>query len=473
MPSPLPPPDIAQATAQATALSALSPVDGRYADQTRPLARHFSESALIEQRIHIELAWLRTLLPHTAPAHDTHTTHEILDKIAQTAATAAPRVKALESQTRHDVKAVEYWLAEQLTHHALPLHHWIHFGCTSWDINNIAQARQITAALRQTMHPAALAVQSLLRQLATDHADAAMLARTHGQPASPTTVGKEFANYVTRLAPRLPRLAALRLPAKFSGAVGNFNAHTAARPDLDWPHIARQFVESMDCTYATHTTQIEPYDDLADLFDHLRRLNTILLDLCRDCWGYIALDYFTQPPSPNPMEAGSSTMPHKINPIDFENAEGNIGIANALFAHFADKLPVSRWQRDLSDSTVLRAIGTAFGHTLIAWRATAAGLQKLHINRPRLQSDLDSHWEILTEAIQTVMRAHGAADAYDTLKTFSRGKPITRATLHAFLKNTPLALPPEARTTLLNLTPPTYTGLASTLATQLPPEESS
>lgn len=452
----------------AAALTAISAVDGRYAAQSAALADYFSESALIRRRIEIELAWLETIIPYLNPtAADDRLSAAIADirQEAQTLAAAAA-VKALEAETKHDVKAVEYWIGGQLQQRQLEaLCPYIHFACTSWDINNLALALQVTEAVREVMHPAFAALAERIRRHAAAAADIPMLARTHGQPASPTTVGKEFANVYARLQPRLQRLAAFTLPAKFNGAVGNYNAHIAAVPELDWPAISRRFIEQHGLSAATHTTQIEPYDDLAELFDLMRRINTILLDLCRDCWGYISLEYFIQQRGDGKSETGSSTMPHKINPIDFENAEGNLGIASSLFAHFGDKLPVSRWQRDLSDSTVLRAIGSAFAHSLIAARAAHAGLGKIIVNPAKLAADLDGNWAVLSEAVQTVLRAEGVKDAYEQLKALSRGNEVTAGRLHDYIKTLPLG--DAARQRLLALTPATYCGLAAELTRQL------
>lgn len=445
-----------------TPLDTLSPLDGRYQAHTAPLAAHFSERALIRERVLVELAWLKTL----APLFDFSAAADLspLDDIAAAAARPgmAEAVKETEKTLRHDVKAVEYWLCEQLRQRQLgALRPLVHFGCTSWDINNLAMARMIAGALNSVMTPQLQSLADAVKQRATAFADCPMLSRTHGQPASPTTVGKEFANFAARLSPRLRTLSGWHMTGKMNGAVGNYNAHMLARPDIDWPALAQTFVERQNMKFAAHTTQIEPYDDLADLFNLLRGINNILLDFCRDIWGYIALDYFCQQAVAD--EVGSSTMPHKINPIDFENAEGNIGAANALLSHFSDKLPVSRWQRDLSDSTVLRNIGAAFGHTLLAWQALRAGLERLTLNAPKLESDLDANWQILTEAVQTVLRAeNAAADGYEQLKTFSRGAAINAAQLHDFIQQLPVSAAAKKR--LLTLTPRDYCGLAAKLA---------
>ena len=383
---------------------------------------------------------------------------------------AAAAVKKLEAQTNHDIKAVEYWIGEQLRARGLEaLCPYVHFACTSWDINNVALALDVHDALRDALLPALADVTAGIRAQAQAHAHTPMLARTHGQPASPTTLGKEFANFYARLAPRQARLAAVRLPAKFSGAVGNYNAHTAAAPHINWAEVTRDFVQRQGLAFVPCTTQIEPYDDLAELFELLRRINTILLDFCRDCWGYISVEYFIQEAG-GAAEAGSSTMPHKINPIEFENAEGNLGIANALLGHFADKLPVSRWQRDLSDSTVLRAIGSGFGHTLIAWKGAHKGLGKIKINHAKLTADLDANWAVLTEAVQTVLRLNGISDAYEQLKDLSRGQALDKTTLHTFVQNLPLN--EAAKASLLALTPATYCGLAAQLTAQNTEEDS-
>ena len=448
-----------------SSFTALSAVDGRYQKITKSLAAHFSEAALIRWRLRIEIDWLRVVVPVVNPYLWTETTAAALDTIVASLDNEdkiISDIKALENETKHDVKAVEYWLAERLSGIGIPeLVPFVHFACTSWDINNIAVAKQLSAAKEQVMLPALSDLLDKLLELAKVHADTPMLSRTHGQPASPTTVGKEFANIAARLKPNMQRLKDFVLPAKINGAVGNYNAHIVAAPHADWPVLARRFIESKNLRFAAYTTQIEPYDELAELFDLLRRINTVLLDCCRDMWGYISLEYFIQPAGGG-LETGSSTMPHKVNPIDFENAEGNIGVANALFAHFSDKLPVSRWQRDLSDSTVLRSIGTAFGHTLIAWRATLAGLNKICVNTEKLNADLDANWQVLGEAVQTVLRAAGVADAYEQLKRLSRGKAVSAKDMRDFISQLPLEEALKKR--LLTLSPASYCGLASDLA---------
>ena len=443
-------------------LDAISPIDGRYQRQSASLIPHFSERALIAARIQVELAWLQVLAPLFPFAATANLSP--LPTIAAAAANpgVAESIKDIEQTTRHDVKAVEYWLQQQLHQHQLgiltPL---LHFGCTSWDINNLAMGRMIDGALREVMLPQLHTVCDAIDARARQYADSPMLARTHGQPASPTTMGKEFANFSARLSPRLMRLGQWRGRGKMNGASGNYNAHYIARPDIDWQQTARAFVESQGMSFAAHTTQIEPYDDLADLFGLLRGINNIVLDFCRDMWGYIALDYFSQLPTAN--EVGSSTMPHKINPIDFENAEGNIGIANAVLSHLSDKLPVSRWQRDLSDSTAIRNIGAAFAHTLLAWQSVTNGLSRVALNSPKLESDLEDNWQILTEAIQTVLRAENAAeDAYELLKEFARGSHVSRERLHAFINQLPISQ--TSKTTLLSMSPRDYCGIAARLA---------
>ena len=448
-------------------LDAISPIDGRYHSETAPLSSYFSERALIRERALVELAWLKTLSPlfSFSAALDLSPLAAAEKEIAENArAKMAEAVKDHERTVRHDVKAVEYYLREELERRGLgallPL---VHFACTSWDINNIATGRMIRGAIRDEMLPQLRLLSGAITKRAADFAEAPMLARTHGQPASPTTAGKEFSIFAARLSPRITKLARWKPTGKINGASGNYNAHYAARPDIDWPALSRRFVESQEMHFASHTAQIEPYDDLADLFNLLRGINNILLDFCRDMWGYIALDYFCQQNKDG--EVGSSTMPHKINPIDFENGEGNIGIANALFSHFSDKLPVSRWQRDLSDSTVLRNIGAAFAHTLLAWRAALRGLERLTLNAPRLEADLDANWQVLTEAVQTVLRAENASgDAYGRLKDFSRGAAVDRQKLRDFIRELPLG--ENAKTRLLSMSPRDYCGVAAPLAKQ-------
>ena len=456
--------DSGAAAASLSELSALSSVDGRYRADTAALSDYFSEGAFIRYRIRVELAWLRAVAAALRPAWLSSAAEQNLQAIWAAAQTdeALRAVKRLEAETRHDVKAVEYWIAQALA--ARDMAAWrglTHFACTSWDINNVAFSLQMQEATRAVMAAQLDDFVGALRRRAAEYAAAPMLARTHGQPASPTTMGKELANVAARLAPLIARLRATVLPAKMNGATGNFNAHMAAAPEVDWRAVTRACVEGQGLRYALLTTQIEPYDELAALFDAYRRVNVVLLDFARDCWGYIALDYFSQAAGGG-REAGSSTMPHKINPIDFEKAEGNLGVANALLGHLSDKLPVSRWQRDLSDSTALRAVGSALGHSLVAWRSVAVGLGKIRLNEARLRADLDANWQVLGEAIQTALRAAGVADAYEQVRDFSRGKAVDAASVRAFIRG--LALADDVKARLLALTPATYCGLAPELA---------
>ena len=443
----------------AEALNALSPLDGRYRAQTRDLANYFSEAALIKHRVIVELEWLKTIRPLLAP--DIKASDEDIDALRDSV--SAHSVKAEEKKTRHDMKAAEVCIARQLEQNNLgELRPLLHFACTSWDINNIAQTLMLRGAIDKVMLPQLQKIVVALDEKAQQYAALPMLSRTHGQPASPTTVGKEFANFAARLQSRAQKIAATtqNLPAKMNGATGNYNAHYAARPDLDWQKIAREFVEGMDLRFASHTTQIEPYDEHADLFRAVVGANNVMLDLCRDMWGYIALDYFALPTVAG--EVGSSTMPHKVNPIDFENAEGNIGLSNALLNHLADKLQVSRWQRDLSDSTAVRSTGAALGYALIAWRATERGLAKLAAREDKIAADLNANWQVLAEAAMTILRAEGNADAYDILKQATRGKTFNETTMREVIESLPLS--EDAKTKLRALTPQTYTGIAQTLA---------
>jgi adenylosuccinate lyase len=452
-----------------SAVEALSPVDGRYRAATAPLRALLSESGLIRERIRVEARWLLELaravpqLPGAALAPAVQARAQALAESPDP--TAAGAVKAIEARINHDVKAVEYYVREQLaaagaTPATLEL---VHFGCTSEDLNNLSYARLLGAA--RTLLLAALGQRTgELAALAQRYADAAMLARTHGQPASPTTFGKELANFCVRLQRARRRWAAVAILGKWNGAVGNFNAHVAAAPDADWPGIARNFVEAMQLEYNAYTTQIEPHDWIAEYCDALGAINVILIDLCRDFWGYVSLGYLRQRAVAG--EVGSSTMPHKVNPIDFENAEGNLGLANALLRHFSDKLPVSRWQRDLTDSTVLRNLGVALGHTLIAWSALGRGLTRIEADSERMAADLDGAWEVLGEALQTVLRAAGVPDGYERLKDFTRGRAVDARALAEFIEGLPLAPAEKAR--LRALSPLQYTGLASRLAREAP-----
>jgi adenylosuccinate lyase len=450
-----------------SALTALSPLDGRYAAKTRPLQEHFSEFALMRERVAVEAAWLLALSREPAFAalgpFSAATEAELQRAAKEFRLEDAERIKAIEATTNHDVKAVEYWLRERFAGNAevSAAAEFIHFACTSEDINNLSHARMLKGGRDHVLLPAIDAIVERLQALAREHAGVAMLSRTHGQPATPTTLGKEMANVAWRLARARSRLAAIEMLGKINGATGNFNAHVAAAPQVDWPAFARRFVESLGIAYNPLTIQIEPHDALAEAFDATARLNTILVDLDRDIWGYISLGYFRQKVKAG--EIGSSTMPHKVNPIDFENSEGNLGLANALLRHLSEKLPVSRWQRDLTDSTVLRNMGVAFGYCLLAYDSCLRGLAKLEANPARIAADLDDAWDVLAEAVQTVMRAHRIPGSYEKLKDLTRGKGgITREDLHAFLRTLPL--PEDERARLLALTPATYIGLAARLA---------
>ena len=452
-----------------TALTALSPLDGRYASKVAALRPIFSEFGLMHRRMHVEIEWLLALA--NAP------------RIVELAAFAPPqvaalralvenfseadgeRVKAIEATTNHDVKAIEYFIKERLAADPLlaPAREFVHFACTSEDINNLAYALMLRDARAQVLLPQLDGIIAHLRELAHANAGVAMLARTHGQTASPTTLGKEMANVVARLARQRAQLSGVEILGKINGAVGNFNAHTIAYPDVDWQDFAQRFVRSLCLDYNAYTTQIDPHDGIAEYCDVVRRANTILIDLARDIWGYISLGYFGQ--TLKDGEVGSSTMPHKVNPIDFENAEGNFGLANALLGHFAEKLPISRWQRDLTDSTVLRALGVAFGHTLVGFASLEKGLGKLTVHSERIAADLAHSWEVLAEAVQTVMRRYGLPEPYEQLKALTRGHGITADSMHEFIRG--LELPADARERLLALTPASYTGLAGKQAKEI------
>ena len=448
------------------ALLALSPLDGRYAGKVAALRPIFSEAGLIRARVHVEVEWLLALAAEPAivelPALPADAIARLRGIVQSFGTGDAARVKEIEATTNHDVKAVEYWIKEKLRGDASlsGALEFVHFACTSEDINNLSYALMLRQARAEVLLPALDRLCGTLQAMAHAHAGLPMLSRTHGQTASPTTVGKEFANVVARLQRQVHTLAGIPFPGKINGAVGNYNAHLAAYPDLDWPAFAQRFVESLGLDFNPYTTQIEPHDGIAELCDVQRRIDTIAIDLCRDVWGYISLGYFRQ--AVKAGEVGSSTMPHKVNPIDFENAEGNFGIANALLQHFAEKLPISRWQRDLTDSTVLRALGTAFGHALVGFESLAKGLGKLSVNAERLAADLDAAWEVLAEAVQTVMRRHGLPNPYEQLKSLTRGHGIDAAALRAFIEG--LDLPDDAKVRLAALTPGSYTGLAEALA---------
>ena len=448
------------------ALTALSPLDGRYAGKVDALRPIFSEYGLIKARVKVEVEWLLALANETGIAELKPFSAAAKAKLKALAddlsVDDAARVKQIEATTNHDVKAVEYLIKERLKDDAElgPALEFVHFACTSEDINNLSYSLMLRDARDTVMLPKLDALIATLRTLAHTHAALPMLSRTHGQTASPTTVGKEIANVVARVARQREVLAALPMPGKINGAVGNYNAHVASYPDIDWPAFSQAFVESLGLDWQPYTTQIEPHDGIAELSDAMKRIDTICIDLARDIWGYISLGYFKQKLKEG--EVGSSTMPHKVNPIDFENAEGNFGIANALFEHFAAKLPVSRWQRDLTDSTVLRALGTAFGHALIGFDALSRGLGKLEVNPDRLAADLDASWEVLAEAVQTVMRRHGLPNPYEQLKALTRGQGITRESMRAFVEQ--LDLPAEDKQRLIEMTPASYIGLAERLA---------
>ena len=453
-----------------TVITALSPLDGRYHSKVEPLRFYFSEFALIRFRVQVEVAWLRALsdAPEIAevPAFSAATHAQLDDLAANFSVEDAAAVKAIEATTNHDVKAVEYWLKQKLAGNAevIKVAEFIHFACTSEDINNLSHGLMLKLSLEKVMLPTLDRIIARLIELAHQLADVAMLARTHGQPATPTTLGKEIANTVYRLQRGRERLAAVAILGKINGAVGNYNAHLSAYPDLDWEKFAQSFVEKLGLEFNPYTTQIEPHDTMAELFDAYARINTVLLDLNRDIWGYISLGYFKQKTKAD--EVGSSTMPHKVNPIDFENSEGNLGIANALLRHLSEKLPVSRWQRDLTDSTVLRNMGVALGHTLLAYDSCLKGLNKLDVNIAQLAADLDNAWEILAEPIQTVMRRYGVANPYEQLKALTRGKGgITQAALHQFISG--LSIPEAEKNRLLAMTPRNYIGKARDLAVRI------
>ncbi len=453
-------------------LNALSPLDGRYHGKLGALRDCFSECALIRQRVHVEVEWLKALaaepaLKEEVPAFSAATISELDALVKNFSEADGERVKAIEATTNHDVKGVEYFLKERLAKNAevTKVAEFIHFACTSEDINNLCHALMLTEARSKVLLPMLDAVTVRLRTLAHELADAPMLSRTHGQPASPTTLGKEMANVVARLQRATARISSVKLLGKVNGAVGNYNAHLAAYPDLDWEGFAKRFVESLRLEFNPYTIQIEPHDAIAELFDAVARSNTILLDLDRDIWGYVSIGYFKQKTKAG--EIGSSTMPHKVNPIDFENSEGNLGLANALLRHLSEKLPVSRWQRDLTDSTVLRNMGVALGYSLLAWDSCLKGLNKLEANREKLATDLDNNWEVLAEPIQTVMRRYGVSGAYEQLKELTRGKAgINRETLHAFIKGLK-GIPDTEKQRLLEMTPATYIGKAVALAKRI------
>ena len=449
-----------------TALTALSPLDGRYAAKVEPLRAHFSEYGLIRNRIRVEVEWLKALAAAPeiveVPEFSEETCAELDLVVSGFAVTDAAAVKKIEATTNHDVKAVEYWLKERFKDNAevMKVSEFIHFGCTSEDINNTSHALMLSDARTQILLPGLDRVIERFRALAHALAELPMLARTHGQPATPTTLGKEMANIAARLIRARVRIADVAMLAKFNGAVGNYNAHLSAYPELDWEAFARRFIASLGLAFNPYTIQIEPHDAMAELFDAIARCNTILIDADRDIWQYISMGYFKQKTTDG--EIGSSTMPHKVNPIDFENSEGNLGIANSILRHLSEKLPTSRLQRDLTDSTVLRNMGVAFGYVVLAYDSTLRGLNKLEANPARLAEDLDNCWEVLAEPVQTVMRRYGIANPYEQLKELTRGKGIEPAALRAFIGG--LAIPAADKERLLAMTPGSYIGKAIELA---------
>ena len=451
---------------QLSHLSALSPLDGRYATKTNALRPILSEAGFMHHRVKVEVAWLIALSeagfaelpPFSKPAL------ALLEGLASNFTEEdAARIKSIEAVTNHDVKAVEYWLKEKVNDvpELVKASEFIHFACTSEDINNTSHGMMLKTARDKVLLPQLASVIAKLTELAHEHADLPMMSRTHGQPASPTTLGKEMANVVARLKRASERIAGVQILGKMNGAVGNYNAHLSAYPDIDWAVFSRKVIEDkLGLTFNPHTIQIEPHDYIAELFDAIARTNTILLDLNRDIWGYISIGYFKQRTKAG--EIGSSTMPHKVNPIDFENSEGNLGMANAVLKHMSEKLPVSRWQRDLTDSTVLRNIGVGFGYSVLAYDSCLRGLNKLEVNPERLAADLDESWEVLAEPIQTVMRRYGIENPYEQLKELTRGKGITKEALREFIQG--LTIPAEEKKRLLDMTPASYIGLAAQLA---------
>ncbi len=454
---------------QLDSLLAISPVDGRYAAKSDELRDLFSEFGLIRHRVLIEVRWLQTLSATDAisevPAFSAPANAR-LDAIVDGFDIAQARqIKTIEQTTNHDVKAVEYFLKQQVAGDAEleAVAEFIHFACTSEDINNLAHALTLSQARERVLRPRLSAIVNALAAMAHEHAAVPMMSRTHGQPASPTTLGKEMANVAYRLRRQLERLDRVEILGKFNGAVGNYNAHYSAYPEIDWPAVSRAFVESLGLAWNPYTTQIEPHDYIAELFDALVRLDTVLIDFSRDVWSYIAIGYFRQKTVAG--EVGSSTMPHKVNPIDFENAEGNLGIASALLSHLAQKLPISRWQRDLSDSTALRNLGSGLAHLLIALDSLARGIGKLEVDAAAMAADLDANWALLAEPIQTVMRRYGIAEPYEKLKALTRGRQVDAAAVRAFIET--LEIPEDARRRLLELTPASYLGNAVAQAQDL------
>lgn len=453
-----------------TSLTAISAIDGRYADKTAPLRTYLSEYALFRYRTFVEIAWFNLLSKeknfHDLPPLSNQSEQALYGIASDFSISSAQRIKEIEKKIQHDVKAVEYYIKEQLSH--IPeldkYQEFVHFACTSEDINNIAYALMLKESRDQVLLPSMKTLLTTIRTMMDAHAGCAMLSRTHGQPASPTTLGKELANVLFRLQKQVASLEAHVFTAKINGAVGNYNAHQISYPEVNWPALSCSFVESLGLEWNCFTTQIEPHDNLAVYFDNLKRVNTILIDFCRDVWGYISLGYFVQRANPN--EVGSSTMPHKVNPIDFENAEGNLAIANALCEHFSQKLPISRWQRDLTDSTTLRTVGTCLAHSYISWQSVIKGMSRLSVDEACIAADLNRHWEVLAEAIQTVMRRYHIAHPYEKLKELTRGKPITRESFTDLIAQ--LELPTSVKLMLQELTPADYTGLATQLTENFP-----
>lgn len=449
-------------------LNAVSPIDGRYGSRTAKLREVFSEYALIRERVRVELRWLVALSDNPdiveLPAIDADTRASLL-QLGDLSLEDAAAIKNIERTTNHDVKAVEYFIKDKLEAYPqlFAKREFVHFACTSEDINNLSYGCMLARYRTDVLLPECHSLITKLRQLAHEHASVPLLSRTHGQTASPSTLGKEFANVVARLERQVDTITNVKLLGKINGAVGNYNAHMSAYPDVQWPEFADNFVSSLGLEFNPYTTQIEPHDCIAELFDALSRFNVILIDLCRDCWGYISLGYLSQKPVAG--EIGSSTMPHKVNPIDFENAEGNLGLANAMFDHLSRKLPISRWQRDLTDSTVLRNLGVGAGYTTIAMASLEKGLGKLGVNHAALAADLDNAWEVLAEPIQTVMRRHDVPNAYEALKALTRGNTIDKQAIQEFIET--LEIPEADKQRLRQLTPASYTGLAESLAASL------
>lgn len=451
-------------------LTAISPLDGRYASLVEGLRAYCSEYGLMRFRLWVEIKWLlmlseEPLIPEVPRFNKTSKTF-LESLFTNFSETEALKIKTIEKTTNHDVKALEYYLKERLAHEPelCRVKEFIHFACTSEDINNLAYAIILKEIREKQLLPSMETLIGTIESLAVQYAKQPMLARTHGQPATPTTVGKEFRNVQVRLARQIDHIRNTQILGKINGAVGNFNAHVAAYPNVDWLALSRTFVEQFGLTWNAWTTQIEPHDALAELLDSFQRFNTILIDFNRDLWGYIALGYFTQKIKPG--EIGSSTMPHKVNPIDFENAEGNLGLANAVFHHLSSKLPISRWQRDLTDSTVLRNLGVPFAHSIIAYQACQKGLSKLMLNTDTIEADLREAWEVLAEAIQTILKRHGIEASYEQLKNLTRGKSITKKQLHNFIDG--LAISESLKKQLKQMTPQHYLGLASQLAKHFP-----